>query len=135
MRARASPIDSIQEALRYGAGMDRDAARAQRAGARDERDRANDIRRTLGTNYCIREKLDLTHWVLHRMIIVIRPWSAGLVVLLTTSNSAGQDLVAHSAQYFRLANTEVVDMVRYALGYYDHEIVEEHHAITPDGAR
>ena len=34
-----------------------------------------------------------------------------------------------------IAHADVVDMVRYALGYYDHEIVEEHHAITPDGAR
>lgn len=34
-----------------------------------------------------------------------------------------------------MAHADVVDMVRYALGYYDHEIVEEHHAITPDGAR
>ena len=34
-----------------------------------------------------------------------------------------------------IAHADVVDMVRYALGYYEHEIVEEHHAITPDGAR
>jgi hypothetical protein len=27
----------------------------------------------------------------------------------------------------------VVDMVRYALGFYRHELLEEHHAITPDG--
>jgi hypothetical protein len=29
----------------------------------------------------------------------------------------------------------VVDMVKYALGFYGHEIVEEHHGVTPDGAR
>lgn len=34
-----------------------------------------------------------------------------------------------------VAHADVVEMVRYALGYYAHEIVEEHHAITPDGAR
>ena len=34
-----------------------------------------------------------------------------------------------------IAHADVVDMVRYALGYYAHEIVDEHHAITPDGAR
>ena len=27
----------------------------------------------------------------------------------------------------------VVDMVRYALGYFGHELLEEHHAVTPDG--
>lgn len=34
-----------------------------------------------------------------------------------------------------IAHRAVVDMVKYALGYYGHEIVEEHHAVTPDGAR
>lgn len=29
----------------------------------------------------------------------------------------------------------VVDMARYSLGFYGHEIVEENHAITPDGLR
>ncbi len=27
----------------------------------------------------------------------------------------------------------VVDMVRYALGFFGHELLEEHHAVTPDG--
>ena len=27
----------------------------------------------------------------------------------------------------------VVEMVRYDLGFYRHELLEEHHAITPDG--
>ena len=30
---------------------------------------------------------------------------------------------------------EIVELVRYTLGFYNHEIVEEHHAIMPDGAR
>ena len=29
----------------------------------------------------------------------------------------------------------LVELARYALGFYNHEIVEEHHAIMPDGAR
>jgi hypothetical protein len=34
-----------------------------------------------------------------------------------------------------VAHHEVVELVRYALGFYGHEIVEEAHAITQDGAR
>jgi putative DNA methylase len=30
---------------------------------------------------------------------------------------------------------EIVELVRYTLGFYGHEIAEEHHAVTPDGAR
>jgi hypothetical protein len=30
---------------------------------------------------------------------------------------------------------EVVELVRYTLGFYGHEIAEEHHAVTEDGAR
>jgi hypothetical protein len=30
---------------------------------------------------------------------------------------------------------EIVELVRYTLGFYGHEIMEEHHAVTPDGAR
>jgi hypothetical protein len=30
---------------------------------------------------------------------------------------------------------EIVELVRYTLGFYVHEIAEEHHAVTPDGAR
>ena len=30
---------------------------------------------------------------------------------------------------------EIVELVRYTLGFYGHEIFEEHHAITPEGAR
>lgn len=29
----------------------------------------------------------------------------------------------------------VVDMVKYSLGFYGHEIVDEHYGVTPDGAR
>lgn len=34
-----------------------------------------------------------------------------------------------------IAHFDVVNMVKYALGYYGHEVVEEHHAVTEDGAR
>jgi len=30
---------------------------------------------------------------------------------------------------------EIVELVRYTLGFYNHEIVEEHHALASDGAR
>jgi hypothetical protein len=34
-----------------------------------------------------------------------------------------------------VAHHEIVELVRYTLGFYGHEITEENHAITPDGAR
>ncbi len=34
-----------------------------------------------------------------------------------------------------LPHHQLTDMVKYALGYYGHEIVEEHHALDKDGAR
>ncbi len=34
-----------------------------------------------------------------------------------------------------VAHHEIVELMRYTLGFYGHEIVEEHHAVTPDGAR
>lgn len=34
-----------------------------------------------------------------------------------------------------IAHRDVVEMTKYALGFHKHEIVEEHHAVTPDGAR
>src|SRR5215470_11640933 len=30
---------------------------------------------------------------------------------------------------------EIVELMRYTLGFFGHEIAEEHHAITPDGSR
>jgi hypothetical protein len=30
---------------------------------------------------------------------------------------------------------EIVELMRYTLGFYEHEIVEEAHSVTPDGAR
>jgi hypothetical protein len=30
---------------------------------------------------------------------------------------------------------EIVQLIRYTLGFYGHEITEEHHGMTPDGAR
>lgn len=34
-----------------------------------------------------------------------------------------------------VAHHEIVELMRYSLGFYAHEIVEEHHAVTEDGAR
>lgn len=34
-----------------------------------------------------------------------------------------------------LPHFELVSMVKYALGYYGHEVVEEHHGVTEDGMR
>ena len=40
-----------------------------------------------------------------------------------------------TASHVPLPHHELVNMVRYALGYHQHEIIEEHHAIMPDGQR
>ena len=34
-----------------------------------------------------------------------------------------------------IAHKAVVDMAKYSLGFFGHEIVEEHYGVTPDGAR
>lgn len=34
-----------------------------------------------------------------------------------------------------IAHHEIVELMRYSLGFYGHEITEEHHAVTEDGAR
>ena len=34
-----------------------------------------------------------------------------------------------------IGHHEIVELMRYSLGFYGHEIVEEHHAVTEDGAR
>ena len=38
-----------------------------------------------------------------------------------------------TASHVPIPHHSVVDMVRYALGYFGHELLEEHHAVTPDG--
>lgn len=40
-----------------------------------------------------------------------------------------------TATHVPIPHHAVVDMVRYSLGFYGHEIVEEHYGVTPDGAR
>lgn len=42
---------------------------------------------------------------------------------------------AATPTYCPVSHKDVVDMVRYSLGYYGHEIVEEKHAITEHGER
>jgi hypothetical protein len=44
-------------------------------------------------------------------------------------------LPAATDTHVPLAHHEIVELMRYTLGFYQHEIAEEHHAITPDGAR
>ena len=38
-----------------------------------------------------------------------------------------------TASHVPIPHHAVVDMVRYALGFFRHELLEEHHAVTPDG--
>ena len=40
-----------------------------------------------------------------------------------------------TATHLPLPHHELVELVRYTLGFYGHEITEEAHACTPDGAR
>lgn len=40
-----------------------------------------------------------------------------------------------TATHVPVAHHEIVALMRYSLGFYGHEIVEEHHAVTADGAR
>lgn len=40
-----------------------------------------------------------------------------------------------TATHVPIPHHAVVEMAKYSLGFYGHEIVEEHHAITPDGMR
>src|ERR1700675_3761071 len=49
--------------------------------------------------------------------------------LRAISTPEGQDT------HLPVAHHEIVELVRYTLGFYGHEIMEEHHAVTSDGAR
>ncbi len=40
-----------------------------------------------------------------------------------------------TATHVPVAHHEIVELMRYTLGFYGHEIAEEHHAVTEDGAR
>ncbi len=42
---------------------------------------------------------------------------------------------ARTETHVPVAHHEIVELMRYSLGFYGHEIVEEHHAVTEDGAR
>jgi hypothetical protein len=44
-------------------------------------------------------------------------------------------LPATTDTHWPVAHHEIVELVRYTLGFYQHEIAEEHHAIMPDGMR
>ena len=40
-----------------------------------------------------------------------------------------------TATHLPVPHHQLVELARYALGFYKHEIVDEHHAVMPDGAR
>lgn len=40
-----------------------------------------------------------------------------------------------TATHLPIAHASVVEMVRFSLNYFGHEVMEEHHAVTPDGMR
>jgi hypothetical protein len=44
-------------------------------------------------------------------------------------------LPAATDTHVPVAHHEIVELMRYTLGFHQHDIAEEHHAITPDGAR
>lgn len=44
-------------------------------------------------------------------------------------------LPAATDTHFPIAHSRLVEMLRHSLTFYNHEITEEHHAITPDGMR
>ncbi|MEQ9180244.1 MAG: hypothetical protein RIF44_16250, partial [Nitratireductor sp.] len=45
------------------------------------------------------------------------------------------DLPEATRSHVPIGHHEVVDMVRYSLGFYGHEVTDEAHSVTPDGAR
>ncbi|MEQ9135741.1 MAG: hypothetical protein RLO51_11070 [Thalassobaculum sp.] len=61
---------------------------------------------------------------LHRGAAAVEP--AALAELITPA-------ATHS--HVPLPHVDLVSMVKYALGYFGHQVVEEHHAITEDGMR
>lgn len=40
-----------------------------------------------------------------------------------------------TASHVPVPHHEIVELMRFTLGFHQHEIAEEHHAVTPDGAR
>lgn len=54
---------------------------------------------------------------------------------ITSSMLAQLPTPAPTATHYPLAHRDLVEMTKYSLGYFGHEIVEEHHAITEDGSR
>ena len=40
-----------------------------------------------------------------------------------------------TASHVPIPHHEIVELMRYTLGFYGHEVIEEHHGITPDGNR
>lgn len=45
------------------------------------------------------------------------------------------DVPQATATHVPIPHHSVVDMVKYSLGFFGHELIEEHYGVTPDGAR
>lgn len=55
--------------------------------------------------------------------------------LVTLDQLKEAPLPAPTSSHVPLAHAELVNMVKYSLGYYGHSVVEEHHALDADGMR
>jgi len=45
------------------------------------------------------------------------------------------DVPTATATHVPIPHHSVVDMVKYSLGFFGHELIDEHYGVTPDGAR
>lgn len=75
-------------------------------------------------------------------VAFIHNWRSEMTLILHTGASEVDfdqlrrvDTPAATSSHVPLPHHDLVEMVRYALGFYEHEILEEHHAIMPDGQR
>jgi hypothetical protein len=54
---------------------------------------------------------------------------------LTYDDLRGVPIPLGTDTHVPVAHHEIVELVRYTLGFYGHEVVQEDHAVTPDGMR
>ena len=55
--------------------------------------------------------------------------------LITYNDLKAIDPPPPTSTHFPIRHSDVVDMVKYSLGFYGHEVIEEHHAIDKEGMR
>jgi Domain of unknown function (DUF932) len=76
--------------------------------------------------------------------VVIGVRADGQKVMLAVKHMGGESAEAWRAAHPRWHRTdthipvphhEIVELMRYTLGFHGHQIAEEHHAVMPDGAR